>query len=47
MISMKKPAAPDKDNSRKRANWMLFALLAALAIFMYASIWVKIAHFGF
>jgi hypothetical protein len=44
---MNEPAKPARDSTRKRGMWLLVALLAALSAFMYVSIIVKVAKYGF
>jgi hypothetical protein len=36
-----------RDQGAKRANRMLFVLLATVAVAMYVSIFVKLSKFGF
>ena len=44
---MKMPVTPDSDPAPKRAKWILFALLVALAALMYVSIIVKTIRYGY
>ncbi len=36
-----------RDQAARRANWLLLIVLAAVAVAMYASIFVKLSKFGF
>jgi len=44
---MNEPVTRKPDPAPKRGKWLLLAVLAALAAFMYVSIVVKVARYGF
>jgi hypothetical protein len=41
------PQMPDLSPNRKRRNWLVLVVLAALAALLYVAVVVKIACYGF
>ncbi len=46
-FSNKDTVMPDLKPNLKRRNWLLLVLLAALALFLYVSVVIKIMNQGF
>jgi hypothetical protein len=44
---MNEPSTRKPDPTPKRGKWLLVAVLAAVAAFLYVSIIVKVAKYGF
>jgi len=44
---MKGPVVPNPDPAQGRGKWITLALLAALAVFLYVGIILKVTRHGF